>query len=1047
MLYRGPFSGFDAERFLLEDGRKPVIKREKVPVDDAVGLAAGFQQRGYAVVRSERLTYARGRADGHDHTGSELTTLFVSGDEALARRAMALSEREVAGGSDRAEVIAELGGLLGYPACCVAAFVERASAAALGGGGAGLHLSALQNTSGVLDPRLNTIGAPLALISHVPCALNCEPSGALAARVEAGLTAFDPEIASANAALRRRPVIWWSPDCAVAFDGTWDGDAFVFERFSPLARDPGTRRPERWSAVADLLSDADRWRWRPGELGIDTSAGPVAVQDLVPLELPWLFDWSGRTPYSRSSLVAPSRRLHLQLGLPLPAPEPGDEPPDPRAALRSTLGLSNDAIRAARHFDVAIAGGGPAGALCAALLRRQAPDRSVLVLEREAFPRPHVGEAALPVWAPVLARAGVLDSLDATVAIKKRGVTFTWGPPGATSEFTADFVDREAGPPAVGSWHVDRAALDRHLLEHARALGAEVRQPARLRSVERADGRWRIDGDGDEATADWLIDATGQARVVARRLGIGIETFDDLCNFAVYGYWSGSGIANVGAPLNDDERWTTIAACERGWLWHIPLSEERTSVGFVTDRETLRHLDDGGLEALYAAQIDTAPIIAALLADATLETDLTTCADWASRLSTMAGDGWLACGDAAAFVDPILSSGLVLAATGASMAANALTTLWAVPTTDRRRLWQSYERAYHGLSEAFGAMARVWYRRRFDAEEWQAEAKRRRLTLYETDRDAFTALCLGAVGSPLDVALPAPPRDAWQTEFYSWLTARNLFPNGAPDAWSRVHDVTSGRRAAREEVRRRWRKLVHARVTIRAGVTWEAVDGYHTSRLTDRWHPVRAVEVDVDGWRVAFPTFDDLREGVIGSLDVARPAGDVIRDLLWRHPIGGERRERRLEACAKTLLQLEMMGALTIEEATTPRLSGHPLLTALLPAICRSVDHADLAADIEWLGDAITLHVDTTARRTYRLFDARHATTEHIRARGTTTAIRHLGPHDDATATRFATHLAARLSRAARDLWDRIREHAGRSLQVRVRPDEAPRLIGAQQDS
>ncbi|MEC9390234.1 MAG: tryptophan 7-halogenase, partial [Myxococcota bacterium] len=107
-----------------------------------------------------------------------------------------------------------------------------------------------------------------------------------------------------------------------------------------------------------------------------------------------------------------------------------------------------------KHVDVAIFGGGPAGALTAALLCRQNPGIRVAVLEKERFPRHHVGEVTLPGWAAILERAGALEALDAQTPIKKLGVIFSWGPKEAGEIWTADFRERATGRPAPGSWHV-----------------------------------------------------------------------------------------------------------------------------------------------------------------------------------------------------------------------------------------------------------------------------------------------------------------------------------------------------------------------------------------------------------------------------------------------------------------------------------------------------------------------------------------------------------------------------------------------------------------
>ena len=131
-------------------------------------------------------------------------------------------------------------------------------------------------------------------------------------------------------------------------------------------------------------------------------------------------------------------------------------------------------------FDVAILGGGPAGSLCAAMLRKQAPELSVVVLDKASFPRPTVGEVALPGWADLLDRVGVLDRVEATGPMRKLGVIFSWGPAEAGTTWTADFRDSDTGTGPPGSWHLDRASFDHEMLSHCAELGAEVRQGVRV---------------------------------------------------------------------------------------------------------------------------------------------------------------------------------------------------------------------------------------------------------------------------------------------------------------------------------------------------------------------------------------------------------------------------------------------------------------------------------------------------------------------------------------------------------------------------------------
>ncbi|MFT7624537.1 MAG: flavin-dependent dehydrogenase, partial [Myxococcota bacterium] len=508
------------------------------------------------------------------------------------------------------------------------------------------------------------------------------------------------------------------------------------------------------------------------------------------------------------------------------------------------------------HYSVAILGGGPAGSICAALLRRGAPDQTILILEAERFPRHHVGEVSLPAWAPVLERAGILDALDQATAIKKAGVIFNWGPKDAPETWTADFREHHIGRPAVSSWHVDRATFDDQLLRHAAGLGATVLEEARVRTVTaRPEGGfeivWSTAEQEQRATADHVVDASGQARFLARHWSLGVQRHADMSNYAMYGYFTEDGIAQTDWPVAEDERWATIGTCDVGWVWHIPIRPGVVSVGVVTDRETMRSLGRDGRAEFYRQAIAGCPEIAPLLTDARWigdtpdatepESPPRVVSDWSYRVETLAGPGWFLAGDAAMFVDPILSSGMVLATRGASMAANALLTQWRHPQTDLELLRTSYQATYQDLAMAYHRMARVWYGRNLRAETWHWQARRERLragglALYERDQDAFTALCLGAVADPLDAAVPEGSRDLRGTEFFSWLSARHLFQQdlSAHASWEEAPNADSARLATRRALMRQWQRLAHARVTPR-GVTWQKGERYYTNLFRDEW--------------------------------------------------------------------------------------------------------------------------------------------------------------------------------------------------------------------
>jgi flavin-dependent dehydrogenase len=663
-----------------------------------------------------------------------------------------------------------------------------------------------------------------------------------------------------------------------------------------------------------------------------------------------------------------------------------------------------------RDWDVVIIGGGPAGSLCASLLRRQCPQLRVLIVERATFPRHHVGEACLPGWATVLSRAGVLEAAHAQAEVDKLGFIFNWGAAGERRFWTADFRD-EAGNIPIGSWHVDRAKMDTLFLDHAISLGACRLQPARVTAVKPLDGPTPPplsgespgfavtirDDDGERTvTAGVVVDASGQARLLARQWSLPTHRHPDMNNYAVYGYWRGGQRELHDGPLGPREQWAVVSTHDLGWVWHIPIGPDLVSVGLVTDKETLRRVGAGELRDCYLRTVNETARVGELLEGARFigalpdgsADRLSVIEDWAYRCDQVCGAGWYVVGDGAMFVDPILSSGLTLASTGASMVANAITTLAREPATDAALLRRCYQEAYQDISSAYHRMARVWYKRNARSETWHWQAKQERLrtsggaALFEDDADAFTAVCLGAISSPLDAALPRRSEEVWGSEYFTWMTNDRLFGRAGKDDQRRseARGIHEARTLSRRSLMSRWQRLVGGRVRLRVG--WQVAAGYHTSRFMDEWLPIRYVSLPLEDpldphLRVACPAFDDCPEGIFPALDGKQPLRAAVVALLGGLPLGTSARDGRLKAITETLLQLDMLGLLDVTPGDPPpRLGGHPLLTVVANAALRALGReATVYLEVDWLGECIWLRVVTEEGLEWlRLYDRQRTT-------------------------------------------------------------------------
>jgi flavin-dependent dehydrogenase len=328
--------------------------------------------------------------------------------------------------------------------------------------------------------------------------------------------------------------------------------------------------------------------------------------------------------------------------------------------------------------DVAIIGGGPAGATVATLLRKYNSSLKVVVLEREGFPRDHVGESMLPAICPILHEMGVWDKVEAANFPIKVGATYRWG---STQdlwhfEFLVGrlFVDEARPAKFEGqrretAFQVDRAVYDKILLDHARDVGVDVYERTRVEDVlvegDRVVGLKIAPTDtSGEATllvARYYIDGSGASALLRRKIGVEIQSPTNLRNIAVWDYWQDARWAvNIGTGGTRIQ----IMSLSWGWLWFIPVSESRTSVGLIMPAQTYKERGKSP-EELYLEAVKSEPRISELLANAHREEKLSTTNDWSYVANRLAGENWFLVGDACGFADPILSAGMTLAHTGA----------------------------------------------------------------------------------------------------------------------------------------------------------------------------------------------------------------------------------------------------------------------------------------------------------------------------------------------------------------------------------------------
>jgi flavin-dependent dehydrogenase len=644
------------------------------------------------------------------------------------------------------------------------------------------------------------------------------------------------------------------------------------------------------------------------------------------------------------------------------------------------------------HFDVVIFGGGPAGALTACLLRKQCPHLSVCILEKSVFPRHHIGESTLPGWSSVLERAGAIELLDDHTIIKKGGVVFNWGPAEAGDSWTVDFREVQTGRPAPGSWFVNRATFDTALLDHTESLGCVVRQNTTVQKViqEREDLFSIYTNNEQLLTAATVVDATGQARLLSRLWKIPVHKHESLTNFALYGYWKTTAVMQPEWELRDNERWAIFSSIDDGWVWFIPIDVDVVSVGFVTDQATLKQTPKDKLLERYLQTTSQAAQIGELLQgaeylgdrpDASQKDRVSAIQDWSYRSTKSCGPGWFLVGDAAMFVDPILSSGMYLAAQGASMVANAITSLQN-GVDDQQLLYDSYQQTYQELADSYVRMANVWYQKNTRSDSWHWQARRERLrsgglSLYERDQDAFTVLALGAIGSPLDAAISKSCDDMWGSEFFVWMTAGRLFSDKQERGQQRI-DADQARDTSRRELAQRWRTLLNSKLQLKP-ISWQQKQRYHTNGYTETWEKIQYLEVlpmTVE-WKetpIIFASFKDYPEGILPHLQGEEQTLAILRRMVLNHPLASSERNRRVKGIAEMLLQLQMMGLLeNISQARNPPSSKESLFAVLIPSVLQRLDvPCQVLFELDWLGEMCTIRLIHNEKRSWiKVYDKR----------------------------------------------------------------------------
>ncbi len=354
----------------------------------------------------------------------------------------------------------------------------------------------------------------------------------------------------------------------------------------------------------------------------------------------------------------------------------------------------------AEFFDVVIVGGGPAGSTAGTLLAKHG--WNVAILEKEQFPRFKIGESLLPGSLRTFERMGVKEKIDRADVIVKYGGKIISACGTRSNRFLFCDVFRCKYPTA---YQVERSMFDKLLLDHAAESGCHVLPGTCVSDVEFDEDGATVRTTDNTFRARYLIDCSGRNSVIGSRFKLR-QNYPHLRKFSLFAHFEG-----VDREPGIDGTLTKMIRGKDRWIWIIPITAKKTSIGVVLDAQTFKRMRLGPQDA-FDQILRANPKVTEQMSRAQRVTEVHATGDFSFRNKRFTGDRWVLAGDAAGFIDPIWSSGVFIAVLSGEKAADMIDRVLRQPPS-RAAEFARYERQVGRVMDLYLKFVTSWYTQEF----------------------------------------------------------------------------------------------------------------------------------------------------------------------------------------------------------------------------------------------------------------------------------------------------------------------------------------------